>query len=352
MGSVSAMLTELHIKGFRCFQSLTAKPLGRVNLLVGKNNSGKTAFLDAVELLVADGPGLRLASLIRRKEFIQRTVENKQTGVFTTELSVYPLNLLFGHMFFPGLQCRIAGRDQSLFLHCENKRPAFIGFSGPSIDVEKSHRNEEFSYQLNYEFGYPVQPHSNEVSLYNPSVQFLPTTRMEMTQMTALWDEVQANDEDAQVLQTLRYIEPRVERLLARGEGEQRSFWVRLKGQKELVRLSSVGDGMRHLLALALNVAMSANRYLLIDEIDLGLHHSVMAKMWRMLIESARRLNIQIFATTHSIDCINALAEVQKELNLTPEDLMLHRLEADLHQTISYTPEEIVDAAKYDAEVR
>jgi hypothetical protein len=77
-----------------------------------------------------------------------------------------------------------------------------------------------------------------------------------------------------------------------------------------------------------------------------------MAKMWRMLIESARRLNIQVFATTHSIDCINALAEVHKELHLTPEDLMLHRLEADLQQTISYTPDEIVDAAKYDAEVR
>lgn len=346
------MLTELHIEGFRCFQSLTAKPLGRVNLLVGKNNSGKTAFLDAVELLVADGPGLRLASLIRRKEFIQRTVDNKQTGVSTTELSVYPLNLLFGHMFHDGLHCLIVSQNQSLFLQCLKRKAVFQGFSDFSIEVRNVPKNEESSYQLNYEFGYPVQPHSNEVSLYNPSVQFLPTTRMEMTQMTALWDEVQANDEDSQVLQTLRYIEPRVERLLARGEGEQRSFWVRLKGQKELVRLSSVGDGMRHLLALALNVAMSANRYLLIDEIDLGLHHSVMAKMWRMLIASAKRLNIQVFATTHSIDCINALAEVQKELNLTPEDLMLHRLEADLQQTISYTPEEIVDAAKYDAEVR
>lgn len=346
------MLTELHIKGFRCFQSLTAKPLGRVNLLVGKNNSGKTAFLDAVELLVADGPGLRLASLIRRKEFVWRNVENKQTGGSTPELSVYPLNLLFGHSFIEGIPCRIAGHNQSLFLQCKKKPAVFQGFSNLALVGVKEPKSEEWIYQLNYEFGCPVQPNSHEVSLYNSSVQFLPTTRMEMTQMTGLWDEVQASDEDAQVLQTLRYIEPRVERLLARGEGEQRSFWVRLKGQKELVRLSSVGDGMRHLLALALNVAMSANRFLLIDEIDLGLHHSVMAKMWRMLIESARRLNIQVFATTHSIDCINALAEVQKELNLTAEDLMLHRLEADLHQTISYTPEEIVDAAKYDAEVR
>ena len=346
------MLTELHIEGFRCFQSLTAKPLGRVNLLVGKNNSGKTAFLDAVEMLVADEHALRLASLFRRKEFVRRAAEDEQTGAPIWELFVYPLNWFFGHTFIENAVCRIAAQDRSIELLCRAEKPLFPGGWPLSIGVNRTPGEGSYNIRLNNDLAYQVQHFANELAVHESSVRFLPTMRMETIQMTALWDEVQANDEDALVLQTLRYIEPRVERLLARGEGEQRSFWVRLKGQKELVRLSSVGDGMRHLLALALNVAMSANRYLLIDEIDLGLHHSVMAKMWRMLIESARRLNIQVFATTHSIDCINALAEVQKELNLTAEDLMLHRLEADLPHTISYTPDEIVDAAKYDAEVR
>lgn len=346
------MLTELHIEGFRCFQSLTAKPLGRVNLLVGKNNSGKTAFLDAVELLVADGPGLCLSSLFRRKEFVRRTVLDERIGASSTEQYVYPLSLFPSHRYEDGARCHIYAQDRGMALTCSRQATAVQDNFQQTITVGKTNAVPPQVLKLFNDGTLPVQSWNQDYEEWRSTVRFLPTMRAEQLILGLMWDEAQANDEDGQVLQTLRCIEPKVERLLARGEGEQRSFWVRLKGQKELVRLSSVGDGMRHLLALALYVSASANGYLLIDEIDLGLHHSVMAKMWRMLIESARRLNIQVFATTHSLDCINALAEVQKELNLTAEDLMLHRLEADLSQTISYTPEEIVDAAKYDAEVR
>jgi hypothetical protein len=183
-------------------------------------------------------------------------------------------------------------------------------------------------------------------------MRFLSTERSGVHTLSKLWDDVQLTDEEALIPNALRFLEPNIEKVGRRGEGENLHFVVKLKGDKELRRLGTLGDGIRHMLALALHLIPAQNGYLLIDEIDLGLHHSVMAKMWRMLIESARRLNIQVFATTHSIDCINALAEVHKELHLTPEDLMLHRLEADLPHTISYTPDEIVDAAKYDAEVR
>ncbi len=347
------MLHELEIQGFRCFPSLTAKPLGRVNLLVGKNNAGKTAFLDAVELLMSFGPGLRWASLLRRKESSRHTVENEQTGSLVSELYVYPLNFFHGYQFVQDQTCVISSHDSKIEMSCgilplgNYKRPTInvnrVGFpfsSGSSsydMDLGGAHRlhyvkeNEEF---------------------FDRFVRFLPTTRMDTHDMTALWDEVQAMDEDNLVLDALKYIDPNVARLLARGEGDQRRFWVRLRGQSDLVRLSSVGDGMRHILALALNVAMSGDGYLLIDEIDTGLHFSVMTKMWRMLIESAKRLNVQIFATTHSMDCIQALAEVHQQMKLTTEDLMLHRLVAGMDKTTGYTPDELVAVAEFQGEVR
>ena len=48
------MITSFRIKNFRGFQDLTIQPLKRVNLIGGKNNTGKTALLEA--LLLHNGP--------------------------------------------------------------------------------------------------------------------------------------------------------------------------------------------------------------------------------------------------------------------------------------------------------
>ncbi len=101
------MLHELEIEGFRCFPALTAKPLGRVNLIVGKNNSGKTAFLDAVELAVWDGetpPVFR--SLLRRKEYSRKTYE-ESPGKLLTQFELYPANLFHAFRITRGVALRI-----------------------------------------------------------------------------------------------------------------------------------------------------------------------------------------------------------------------------------------------------
>jgi predicted ATPase len=70
------VLTSLKITGFRTFESLTIEDLGRVNLFVGENGSGKTAVLEAVELVVKGGLRSVLADqLISRKEYLYRKDE-------------------------------------------------------------------------------------------------------------------------------------------------------------------------------------------------------------------------------------------------------------------------------------
>ena len=77
------------------------------------------------------------------------------------------------------------------------------------------------------------------------------------------------------------------------------SSWQASAGR---VPLRSMGEGMQRLLSLALHLVRAAHSYLLVDDIDTGLHHSVMKAMWRMVIETARRLDVQVLATTHSLD--------------------------------------------------
>ena len=69
--------------------------------------------------------------------------------------------------------------------------------------------------------------------------------------------------------------------------------------------IGSYGDGMRRLLAISLALVGTKDRCLLIDEIDIGLHWTVMEDMWRACGGRPRNVyDVQVFATTHSYDCI------------------------------------------------
>ena len=347
------MLHELEIQGFRCFPSLTAKPLGRVNLLVGKNNAGKTAFLDAVELVAWEGTPPIFRSLVRRKEYARKTYE-ESPGKLLTQFDIYPVNLFNGYRMQKETDVFVRSRHKGIFIRYVPRGLSAFGVEDAKLLVKLLPEDKKVSWSLGVDNTYRIATANLEEhrSKSATPVYFLSTDRADIHLLSKLWDEVLLTDDESLVSDALRLIEPSVDKVAARGEAEDRHFVIRLKGNKEPRRLGSLGDGMRHMLALALHLVPAQNGYLLIDEIDTGLHFSVMTKMWRMLIESAKRLNVQIFATTHSMDCIQALAEVHQQMKLTPEDLMLHRLVAGMDKTTCYTPDELVAVAEFQGEVR
>lgn len=90
----------------------------------------------------------------------------------------------------------------------------------------------------------------------------------------------------------------------------------------------------------------------MVDEIDTGLHYSVLADMWKLVIETAKRLNVQVFATTHSLDCVHALAWVQEQNPSLASEVTLHRVEKDAPATVVYSMDEIAIAERGQIEVR
>jgi hypothetical protein len=89
---------------------------------------------------------------------------------------------------------------------------------------------------------------------------------------------------------------------------------------------------------------------LLIDEIDTGLHHTVLEDMWRFVFRAAEEFNVQLFATTHSQDCWKALARVVADDDR--QDVSLQRIERDAEEAVTYSPGAIAASADYEAEVR
>jgi predicted ATPase len=159
------------------------------------------------------------------------------------------------------------------------------------------------------------------------------------------------NPEEPKITEALRIIQPDIERI-AFIPGPTGGFFLKLSGSDLRLPLGSMGDGLKRLLGLSLHLERSTSGYLLVDEIDAGLHHSIMINMWRMVIETAKRLDVQVLATTHSLDCVHALGLIYGRNPEIQEDVLLHRLERERTNTTPFTAEDILVIAEHHMEVR
>jgi AAA15 family ATPase/GTPase len=119
-----------------------------------------------------------------------------------------------------------------------------------------------------------------------------------------------------------------------------------------LVPLSFMGEGMVRLASLVLAIGNAQKGVVLVDEIENGIHHSILLNMWQVIAEAARQFDTQVFATTHSLECIaaahHAFAESERY------DFRLHRLERrkETIHAITYDQETLAAAIETGLEVR
>ncbi len=109
---------------------------------------------------------------------------------------------------------------------------------------------------------------------------------------------------------------------------------VGMRGGGSRYPLGTFGDGIRRLLLLRLALA-NADGFVLVDEVDTGLHWTVMAGMWRLVVEVARKSRLQLFATTHSHDCILGLASMIKSYPELANDVSIQKIDTSLPQAVS-----------------
>lgn len=141
-----------------------------------------------------------------------------------------------------------------------------------------------------------------------------------------LWDKIALSDREHDVVDALRIITPDIAAVsMVGGEGSRqpRLAIVKAKGQPRPLPLRSFGDGLNRLFGIVLSLANAKGGLLLIDEVENGMHHAVQEDVWRAVFRLSKRLNAQVFATSHSWDSIEAFQKAAAE---DPEEGVLVRL--------------------------
>jgi hypothetical protein len=376
------MYRSFEISGFRCFDHLKIDGLQRVNLIAGMNNAGKTSLLEAIFLHGgAYNPELTLSV-------------NAFRGLETLKLElgpavVMPWESLFGQ-FDASRTVELVGdsdttgrrsirlrvlRTQSELAEAtqpiENGTDAKLGTNGPSgivkgvstmpvsatVAIRGLHSTSDVAQvlMLECEEGSQTSRHftivdrgglrTHPIPPRPPFITFFQAASMHapLADVASRFGALELDGKQDVVSRALQIVEPRLKRLAI----------VMLAGEPvlhgdigigRLVALPVMGEGMVRLASLILCIGNAPNGAVLVDEIENGLHWTVLTKVWSAIADAARQFNTQIFATTHSHECIVAAHHAFSESG--SYDFRLHRLDRTSRATRVVTYDEgMLDAA-------
>lgn len=362
--------------------------LARVNLILGKNNAGKTSLLEAVRLLVSGGtaPGSPaveavLIALERGEVLDQKETRHRDGWFVEADLS----GLFYGRQHEPGAAFSISSGREGRTCRATISQPARDGkvdaFGSQLIPLHVG----QAILPAEYSHPHPLGLLYRSVNT-NPALSFIREVKgsnertpnygteeyarvvnlsghsLRTEAMATFWaDGVHEGREDA-VPEAMRIIDPRVRDVFfvqkdRLGLSPSEGVLLGMKGRKRRVPLGSAGDGVRRMLAISLALSYARRGYLLVDEIDTGLHHSVLAGMWKLVIAAARQNDVQVFATTHSKDCLEALAEAVETTEQGPlespiEQPAVFQVDAGHPEALRFDASELRYALDTDLEIR
>lgn len=306
------MLNSLEIRNYRNLKHLKIAKLGRINLIVGKNNTGKSSVLEAVSIFGAKVEINTISNILDRRQ--ENCLEDDGADIMSFYIHVF-------------LKSIFTNQDTDSIIHIGDDNHyvelALVGLKSDFEDILleiKRENGESIKFSLNngnYKLISGKEPFFRKQSKEDSCQYVRPDLQDLQVSSRINWANISLNQEKEKLLiEGLRLLETSIEKfdfVNVRKRNPGLPIYsqptVRLKGGK-IVNLRSMGDGINRILTIILAMVNCENGYLLIDEFENGLHYSVQEKLWEIIFHLAERLNIQVFATTHSYDCIDAFSEV------------------------------------------
>lgn len=332
------MLPNFEILNFRTFGRLKIERLGRVNLIVGKNGVGKTTLLEALRFFGMGSP-------IALRECLADHDEWATPGAAGE--AMLDLRALFhGRDIPPDIEIGLLA-DQNSRLRIRLIDVERVEESDGSYHYEEAEEESRTGTGAEILKGVVVQLRNRRI-LVPPEVSrrgqsrrkyagpaFVPAGGVSEADLSYWWEEIVLTPSEGRILETMSLVAP-VEGVAtashpAATQPGARLFKARLRDMRSPVSLKSLGEGAVHLfqIAVALEFARLAAqdrqdsfwddprdlqrrempRLLLIDEIENGIHYGIQTDLWRAVFRLAKEHDLQVFATSHSRDCVRGFAE-------------------------------------------
>jgi len=360
------MLSELQVENFRSIRNLRLDQFGQVNILGGRNGSGKSTVLEAVELFLAPEP-LRAAFHNSRRGIDMLPSQNtpQSSGVES------PWESLF---------CDFVNNEPARFTGIYSQNQISVTYE-TNFPIAKTNQANLLAQNPSYVFS--LQQWINEARLLLISSNRGAAVHLEslihpvpdgtwgwtaslppISPCAAIWagddtGQVQQKDladlfsvavqerRESFVVEVSREIVPGLNKLVSLSKNKKARLYADT-GRPKLIPVSLLGDGTVRVLRLLLAALAEEGGVWLVDEIENGVHYKFLGALWRGVAEACKQKNRQLICTTHSREAILSAAE-QDIADL--RYLRISRKETG-HVAIPYSGAELRDAEDMLVEIR
>jgi AAA15 family ATPase/GTPase len=321
-------LTDIEIKEFKCFTDFKASGFKRVNLIGGKNNVGKTAFMEACYVNVCS-----------------ININSMTTAIHNIKFARENLNILFNIGNKKSINnMKISDATKS---YSTNSNLREIEFHIIEKDEIK-----EYKYLIDKE---EITINSKDFrDIYKheiiDNIKFIDNFGWANYQIIKAFKTIQTPQKENELnylLKELKEFDSGIENFKVTGDKPQ------CKTNGEYRDITEFGDGLRHYISIICALYAGENGYLFIDEIDNGIYYDQLDRLWEIILTLSKQTNCQVFATTHSKEMLESFARVAKKLD--EQDISFTTLVKNKHQeikTLTRDYEMILDSIEDGREVR
>jgi len=348
--------SSIHITNFRAIANLEIGNLKQVNLITGRNNSGKTTVLEALfQIAGMSNPQLPV------------TINSIRDLPITTDDN---FNFIFHNLDFtqePHISAILDGTRRDLSI-----KPKYTPqYDKKVINGDKTNliinntitANNDESHAVNgllleFNDGKDDEKLICEISMSNNQIKInkgykerllcaFHSPQHSMAMVPQRIEKLLVNKQMDGIIASLREIDKNITDIRMGSTG---IIYTDI-GLDKLLPMNIMGDGIRRILSILAAVSDVQGGILLIDEIENGLHYSSMEILWKALLKAAEVYHVQLFVTTHSSECIKALSAI---IEKNPDTLRLYRIERDenTHRAFEYPPDMISTCVEDNIEMR
>ncbi len=309
------MYNNIEINNFRGIGHLKIESLKQINLFLGKNNCGKSTLLEALFLLSGASNPLLSININLFREYSK--VEWNDILLLFYKLNEHmPINIK-AELDSKSYELQILPFSETVLKTSDlqhgidsaiNKLNTIYGLKN-SLRINNG-KEEKWVFKLN------IQPDGKSNSQYvfniNNDTDYTSTIKAKFLSPKFQFQVSVEKLKELKIegnLQAIIDILQKVDSRIVSLDYIDRDVYVDL-GFGKLVPINVMGDGIRKLLGIIVSMYECKDGMVFIDEIDNGFHYSLTSLLWQTVLETSKKLNVQVFASTHSIDSLRGLADV------------------------------------------
>ncbi|MCL2049592.1 MAG: AAA family ATPase [Defluviitaleaceae bacterium] len=313
------MITKLELKNFRCFEDFTFDGIRPVTLIAGENNVGKSALLESVCLFMGRNTPQVFNVLndirgLNRMPFTPYTVWESLFSNYNTNEAI---NI---RVVFDGTECLLSlssGEALEFDISDSDFGDTLSMVENYPLKVQYIENDTEnnFNYILLREGRIAIEREGRKYRKYRSHLlsrrlhRILPnylSTKLPIStsRIANLLDSHLRHGTIGKIVDILNIFDNRVKDLLITSTNGIPGVAVDL-GLPVKLPINILGDGINKLLGIILSMFSNPDGILLIDEIENGFHYSFFPKLWEIIGKLTIETGCQVFATTHSSECID-----------------------------------------------